>query len=567
MKNLLYIVRLFWQHERSALLRGWALAILVLLCGIALLGLSGWFITAAGVAGMLGMGATFDFFRPSAGVRFLALGRTVTRYGERVLNHDATLRTLALLRVQLLASIMQQSREGLAQIRGSQALNRLTADVDALDGVTLRLLTPIAAAACSLLIAAILLAWLTSPLMALMTIVPLVAGSTLVLMLSARRSREAASEAEQAAQNLRSGTIDLLRASTDLIMYGAMRQQLQQLLGRDRQARHALATVDQLERRSGLALALLLTACSSTALLLGIHLVHSGRITAAQAALGFFATLAMGEVVAPLRRCAAELGRILDAASRISSILEQRPSAPSNNDKAYSPASATPNAPNAPNEPAASAVSALQFDHVSYRAHGREQLILDDYSLTLLPGETVALTGPSGRGKSTILLLAAGLLYPSEGQIRVNNQLIQDYEESAFRRQITLLPQRSVLLGGTVLDSLRLADEQLNEEAAWQVLEAVALTDVIRKAGGLSATLLEAGSGLSGGERRRLALARNLLRQAPLLLLDEPTEGLDSKTAQAVLAGIRHYAPQATRLVAAHREAEKSWADRIEALG
>lgn len=560
MKDLLYIVRLFWQQERSALLRGWALAVLVLLCGMALLGLSGWFITAAGVAGALGLGATFDFFRPSAGVRFLAIGRTVTRYGERVLNHDTTLRTLALLRVRLLASILRQTPEKQASIRGSQALNRLTADVDALDGLTLRLLTPITAAVLSLLIAAALLSWLISPLMALLTILPLLLGGSLLLKLTARRSRDAASAAEQSAQSLKSGTIDLLRASTDLTMYGAMPQQLQQLMDKDTQARQALASVDQLERRSGLFLALLVTACSSAALLLGIHLVHIGHISAAQAALGFFTTLAMSEVVAPLRRSASELGRTLDAASRVSSLLTQTaPASPSSKES-------TEQATVSLRSNTQGTVPALQFSGVSYRAHGRQALILDDYSFTLMPGETVALTGPSGRGKSTLLLLAARLLSPCSGSIQINDLPIQSYSEASLRQQLTLLPQRSVLLGGTVLESLRLANRQLSEEAAWQALDAVALSDVIRKAGGLHARLLESGSGLSGGERRRLALARNLTRQACILLLDEPTEGLDSRTAQAVLAGIKRFNPQSSILVAAHRDAEKNWADRIETL-
>lgn len=553
MADLHAIVRLFWQHERRSLLRGWILAVLVLLAGIALLGLSGWFITAAGVAGLLGAGATFDFFRPSAGVRFLALGRTVTRYGERVLNHDATLRTLALLRVRLLASLMRQPQERLLPVRGSEALNRLTSDVDALDGVTLRLLTPIVAAIGSLLIAALLLGWLSAPLMVLVTIVPLSIGSALVLIVATRHSRAAASRAEQAAQSLRSGTVDLLRASTDLVMYGAMQQQLKRLLDKDQQARAALATVDRLERRSGLSLGLLTTACSSAALLAGIYLVRNGNITAAQAALGFFATLAMAEVVAPLRRGAAELGRMLDAAGRINAMLA-------------SEAAPTVTAPSAPEHAATAVVPALQFEHVSYCAHGREQTILDDFSLSLTAGETVALAGPSGRGKSTVLLLAAQLLQPASGRILLYGAPANSLDEPLLRRQVTLLPQRSVLLGGTVLDSLRLADSELEEEQAWQVLEAVALTSVIHKAGGLHTRLLEAGSGLSGGERRRLALARNLLRRCPLLLLDEPTEGLDSTTAQAVLDGIDRYSPRSTRLVAAHREAELSWANRVEYL-
>merc|ERR1712025_419406 len=106
--------------------------------GAALLGLSGWFVTAAGLAGIAGIGIGFDMFRPSAGVRFLALGRAAARYGERVLTHDATLRALTALRVSLLRGQARRDARGLARLRGETALTRIVADVDALDGLALR---------------------------------------------------------------------------------------------------------------------------------------------------------------------------------------------------------------------------------------------------------------------------------------------------------------------------------------------------------------------------------------------------------------------------------------------
>ncbi|ASJ75228.1 thiol reductant ABC exporter subunit CydC [Granulosicoccus antarcticus] len=553
MKDLLAILRLIWSHEHKALLRGWLLATLVLLSSVALLGLSGWFITAAGVAGVLGVGATFDFFRPSAGVRFLAIGRTLTRYGERLLTHDATLKTLATLRVRLLRSILQQPYEKLLQVRGSRSLNQITADVDALDGLTLRLVTPITAALASLLVSMALLAWLTTPLIGILTVAPLIMGAAIILRISSKHGINPARRAEQATQNLRTGTIDMLRARTDLVMFGAMQQQLQQLFTTESNAREALGLVDRLERRSGLVLSLLATLSTSTALFAGIYLATNGINSPAQAALGFFATLAMAEAIAPIKRSAAEIGRMMDAAGRINSLIQAEPSAP---------ATEILSSPITRSQTGAS----LQLSHVSYRTTTSGRAVLDDFSLTLHAGETVALAGPSGSGKSTILLLAAGLLKSTEGLISINGQSIGHLTESCLRQQVSLLPQRSALLGGTVLDTLRLADPDVDEEQAWQVLDAIALADVIHKAGGLHSRLLEAGAGLSGGERRRLALARMLLRHAPLLLLDEPTEGLDGITSRRVLEGIDRYAPKATKLIAAHREIELSWANRIEHL-
>ncbi|MCB1417427.1 MAG: ABC transporter ATP-binding protein, partial [Nitratireductor sp.] len=157
---MLAIMQRIWSREWWSLTRGTVLMAIVVLAGIALLGLSGWFITAAGMAGLAGIGIGFDMFRPSAGVRFLALGRTAARYGERMLTHDATLRSLARLRVQLLSALASTPFARLPALRASKQLNRITQDVDALDGIALRLFIPAISAALALLATAVALALL-----------------------------------------------------------------------------------------------------------------------------------------------------------------------------------------------------------------------------------------------------------------------------------------------------------------------------------------------------------------------------------------------------------------------
>jgi ATP-binding cassette subfamily C protein CydC len=155
--------RLILLDQRSAMLRGAALSVVVLARGAALLGLSGWFITAAAAAGLAGTGAVFDVFRPSAMVRFLALGRAAARYGERMLTHEATLRALESLRLRVLSAHLTAPYPRMIQARGAQALNRLTADIDALDGVPLRLVLPAMAGLAVQVMALIMLWWLVAP--------------------------------------------------------------------------------------------------------------------------------------------------------------------------------------------------------------------------------------------------------------------------------------------------------------------------------------------------------------------------------------------------------------------
>jgi ATP-binding cassette subfamily C protein CydC len=192
--------------------------------------------------------------------------------------------------------------------------------------------------------------------------------------------------------------------------------------------------------------------------------------------------------------------------------------------------------------------------------------VLDDLTLDVSPGETVALTGPSGSGKSTLLLSVAGLHPVASGMIAIGGLPVFDWDETSLRDTVALLPQRSVLMNGTVADALRLAAPDSDAATMWQVLEAVQLAEVMRANDGLNTVVGARGDRLSGGEGRRLVLARALLRRPKVLLLDEPTEGLDETTAQAVLAGVRRVLPDAAILIAAHRLVETRFADRTVSL-
>lgn len=225
MRHLVPILRLILRDQRRALLRGAALALAVLLAGVALLGLSGWFITAAAAAGLAGAGAAFDVFRPSAGVRFLALGRTAARYGERLLTHDAVLRGLESLRLHVLRGFLAAPHARMVRIRGAQALNRLTADVDALDGLVLRLALPLAAGLAALAVSVAALWALVDPAIALWIGLGWLAAGGLVLVWAGRAALRPSRRIEATAQAFRSRLIDLIRARDDLAVYGLLQRQ------------------------------------------------------------------------------------------------------------------------------------------------------------------------------------------------------------------------------------------------------------------------------------------------------------------------------------------------------
>jgi ATP-binding cassette, subfamily C, bacterial CydC len=535
--------RLLWRARRITMALGAALVLTVLLAGAGLLALSGWFITATGAAGLAGAGAVFNVFGPSAGIRALALGRTFGRYGERLLTHDATLGALTALRVDLLRRQTRAGLDAMLRLRGAVALNRLTADVDALDSVALRLALPLLGAIVTQsVVFAALWAWVGLP-VSLWVIGTFVGGGALVLTLTARTARAPSIAAERATQGLRQAVIDLVRGRVELIVYGRMGAQTAIVLAADVTARRALRQQDRIDRAAALALSLIATLAGAGAMVIGSTLIANHRTTPALAGLAVFAALALAETLHALRRGMADLGRMRDAADRV-----MAPAEP-------------PLAQLSPHIPQGG--PGLTVSALSYRRAGASRAIFTDRSLTVAPGETVAVAAPSGAGKSTLLFVIAGLLPPDTGSAFIDGTAISAMTEPDLRAHLTLLPQRTALVAGSIRDNLALGRDALTDADAWAALQAAALADVIQGKGGLDARLGEAGAGLSGGEARRLALARALLRRARVLLLDEPTEGLDPETAARTLHGIRTYLPDAAILTTSHRSAELGWADRV----
>ena len=281
MTALWQIFRLVLREQRAALSRGALLSVVVLLMGVALLGLSGWFITAAAAAGLAGMGAVFDVFRPSAMVRFRALDRAAARYGERILTHDATLRALEILRSKLLGGLLVAPYSRLVRIRGAQALNRLTSDIDALDGVPLRLVLPALEGLVTQLVSFAVLWALVGWHVALWVFAGFLAGTELIFLQTVRNAAPLSRRAEVAAQAFRSRLIDLIRARRDLAVQGRLTVQAQAAQAADARRQHLRRQQDQAERLAGAAIQMLGTIVAGGTLWMGISLVQAGSLTPA----------------------------------------------------------------------------------------------------------------------------------------------------------------------------------------------------------------------------------------------------------------------------------------------
>ncbi|KYO55890.1 ATP-binding cassette domain-containing protein (plasmid) [Tistrella mobilis] len=532
MRALAATAALFFRMRRKPLLGGIALAALTVLAGVALLGLSGWFITATAAAGSAAVTAlAFDVFRPAAGIRMLALLRTGGRYGERLVSHDATLGLLAELRERLFRAHARADRARALKARPARLLHRLTVEVDALDTVYLRVLLPAAAAVITAALAALALSLIDTRLGAGVGLGVAVTGIALPLVLARAADRPARRRAA-ALEALRMRTVDLVAGQTDHLMTGRIGA------ARDHAAaaetRLAL-TDDRLNRLDtaaaagfGAASAVLLAGSLAAA----AGLVQAGIATVPQAALVVLVALALMEPFAALRRGVLDLGRTVIAARRLLPMLKPRPAPP-------------PPAADPPPAPSALVIEDLRFAH-----QGATAPLFDGLSLALARGERVALLGPSGAGKSTLVELIAGERLPDHGRIRALPH--------------SLLGQATELFADDLAGNLLLADPAATSDRMLAALDRAGLGQLVREhMAGLGQRLGEGGEGLSSGQRRRMALARIFLRDAPLLLLDEPTDGLDARTAAEVLTTVKELPQTQTILVVTHLRREAALADRL----
>jgi len=405
------------------------------------------------------------------------------------------------------------------------------------------LVLPLLAGVSAQIVALVALWLLVSPLVALWVFIGYMLGTGLAFGWGARATTRMSRRAELAAQAFRSRLIDMIRARCDLAVYGFLDAQRRAVEDAELRRLQYRRRLDVAERRAGALLAAVTSVVAGGTLGIGMVLVQSGEIEPAFAALGFFAALALSETLAPLRRAAADFGRMADAARRVGGDLAR----PASSDADGEPGFDTP---------------PLRLERLVLHRPGGTEPLMRETSFSVARGETVAITGASGTGKSTLLLAIAGLHPVAVGEIVLGGRAIADWPETVLRRHVTLLPQRSSLMAGTFAEALELAGP-VEENRLWDILAATQLDRIVEERGGLSARIGPRGDGLSGGEARRLVLARALLRSPDVLLLDEPTEGLDDATAYAVLQGIRHILPEAAILIAAHRGIEIDFADRV----
>ncbi|MCG9627589.1 putative ABC transporter ATP-binding protein [Vibrio mediterranei] len=514
MRDLLPYLKLYKKHWFGLSL-GMLLSFATLFASIGLLTLSGWFISAAAVAGLTIARETFNYMLPGAGVRGAAMARTAGRWGERVVSHNATFKLLTDLRIFFFTKLAPLIPGKAVNIRDADMLNRLVADVDAMDHVYLRLVSPIIVGVFGILCLTAILCWFDMTL-------GLTLGAILMLLLITWPIvfyRLGSKNGEALTLNkaeLRIRTLDWLQGYSELTLFGAESRYRKAIVT----AQDKLITNQLVHAKiSGMAQGLLILA-NGWLLILMLWLAADGvggNQPDPLIALMAFATMASFELLMPIAGAFQYLGQTLTSAKRLNEVILATPEV------------------TFPDEPVThSNEYSIDIDHVCFSYPDANEKALRDVSLSVKSGHRLAIVGQTGSGKSTLLQLISRYWDVDQGTITLAGAQIQNWSEGQLREATSIVSQKVDILNGTLRDNLSMAKPSASDEELIAALDKVDLAHLAED-NGLDAWLGDGGRQLSGGEKRRIGIARALLHDAPILLLDEPTEGLDKKTEQQIM--------------------------------
>ncbi|MBT2775085.1 thiol reductant ABC exporter subunit CydC [Halomonas sp. ISL-60] len=540
---------LLLMRRRRRFLLGALLVWITLMAGLALLGLSGWFITASALTGIalaLGIPARLDVYVPGGGIRFFALARTVARYVERLYNHNTVLTLLADLRYRVFGYLTRFDDARLHGERASDWLSRLTADIDTLDNFYLRLLVPPLVALLSVVAVSLFVAiWLPG-----VGVLMAVSLSLLWLVATLLAAAWGFSQSYQQVvdqQSLRRLVVDQVQASAELMSYRTTQWHRAMIANQERQTFNN-------QRRLGRKAALINCLVSVISGLLVVAVVWFASLVFSQQLvpgpiLVMAALIALGanEAFITLPASFIKLGSSYAAVCRLNELTSDSMSAV--------PAVALPE----------NVGLSIQANQLSLRYSQTLEPALSCISLQLPAGKRAVITGNSGAGKSSLASLLMGRLKANQGEALVGGVPAWQLSAESRANHFAMLTQQVDLFDASIAENLRIANPTASVGILWEVLKGVALDGWVEQLPqGLATAVGEKGQQLSGGQGRRLALARLLLCNPQVVILDEPFAGVDAATAKHIAATLDKWLVDRTAIFFVHQVSSLSLLPGVE---
>ena len=532
-----------YKHYFGQILLGLFLSILTLLASVFLLSLSGWFLASTAFVGVTGL-YTFNYMLPAAGVRAAAIIRTAARYMERLVDHNTTFKILAYLRTLAFRKILPLSANQLAHYQRADLLNRFIVDIDALDHLYLKLFSPIVTALVTIVVLFVGLANINLPIALIITII-LTTTLLVVPVIFYQAGKQLGKTLAKQQSEYRLLLINYLQGQAELILFNA-------------QPRYR-AKLDELEsnwlynqQRQSTLMALssaLIVLIAGFLTLLVLWLITQYTLSPL-VALFVFVSLASAEILMPIPGAFIFLGQVLTSATRTTAIFNQTPDIQFvSKGKAIDLTTAK-----------------LKFEQINFSYPNQPFAILTDFSLTVEQGEHIGIIGKTGCGKSTLLSLVNRTWEASSGNIYFNDTPINQLDEKTLRQAIAMVPQVITIFSETLRQNLLIGNPNATDQQLIEVLHQVELDKLLTTEQGLNMLIGQGGRTLSGGEIRRIGIARALLHNSPLILMDEPTESLDQRTEQQIIQLIKQTCKGKTLIMVTHRLTDNPLFDRIISL-
>lgn len=531
----------------------WLMALAIILGSVmiassmALLGMAAYLIAASALGPLL-VFLTIPIYM----VQVMGVTRALSRYTERLVSHNVTFRLLARLRVWAYSRVEPQAPAHLLYLRSGDMLTRFVADIEELQNVYLRVVSPVVVALVISLftfgvfaVFSLGLAWVA--------LAFLVAAGLGVPFLAASLARGLGKQQVAARAELNTQIVDGLQGIQDILIYGREQAQLQNIAACNRTSGCVQRRVSMV---TGLQMALhdiLMNAALLILLVLAIPLVVTHYIDGVYLGVIGLLILASFEAVQPLGAAFQRLGQSLAAANRVFAVADTAP--PVVESMTPLPIAVEPDG------------YTLSFEQVHFAYHPGEHEAISDINFTLRPGSRIAVVGASGAGKSTLARLALRFWDPTSGVIRLNGQDVHDIALRDLRELIGVVAQDTYIFNDSLHANLLLARPGSSVTELEIALEQAQLTEFVRQLPhGLKTWVGEQGLRLSGGERQRLAIARAFLKNAPILILDEATANLDPVAERALMSTLDDLAQGRTILHITHRLLAMERADEILVL-
>lgn len=535
----LFTLFLSWRPRLAWLCFGAIMAVCAMLANFLLMCQSGGRLAWAILGSGLGLGGGFLL------LRLAGLSRIILRYLERLLTHDAMFRALSGLRVWFYRKLAFGSAAGLGFKRSADILTRLVTDIQSLDGVYLRIFLPILTAAFALPV--IVVFCLYFGILAACIVGGIFAFIAFILpCLTYGLTKRTGPGLQEARANLHVHALDMATGLRETRIFGAEKRFAEKLEARQNdlyqhQTRQSVRLI--LARMLAMLLgrfAIIFILCCCIGLIGLKYTIIGQSFTGGETALAIslvFVLLTSFDIIADLPGTGLLAGEAGHAAARILDVTNP----PQGVIKAESGKKPFPTN------------YSLRFENVSFGWKPNRK-ILHDISFTLAVGKHMALTGPSGAGKSSLAALLLKVATPESGRIMIGEDALEEIAPTSLRRNMAWLSQSSHLFSDTLRNNLLLGRKNIPEDRLWLALEQAQIADFVRTLPqGLDQWIGENGSTVSGGQGRRIALARALLSDSSILVLDEPAAGLDLETELAFLHTLNHISVGKSLVLITHR--------------